>query len=148
VKSRFNGVTADYRAYHDTSSPQLDSAGPGVGDAVAPPREVNAIGFVVVVLEAAARRRDEQTAHLGMLGRARRIVQPVGSVWLDMKNASPISPLTCEFERWSDDIIAFGARLGSDQPGLGERAPRSTRELTDYFRALVGDSAGDPMTRC
>jgi hypothetical protein len=44
-----------------------------------------------------------------------------------------------QFKRWSDDIIAFGARLGADPPGLAERALRSTRELTAYFRALVAE---------
>jgi len=42
-----------------------------------------------------------------------------------------------QFKRWSDDIIAFGARLGADQPGVAERALRSTHDLMDYFRALV-----------
>ena len=44
-----------------------------------------------------------------------------------------------QFKRWSDDIIAFAARLGADQPDLAERALRSTRELTVYFRALVAE---------
>jgi cytochrome P450 len=44
-----------------------------------------------------------------------------------------------QFKRWSDDIIAFAARLGADQPGLAGRALRSTRELTEYFRALVAE---------
>ncbi len=49
-----------------------------------------------------------------------------------------------QFKRWSDDIIAFGARLGADQPGLAERALRSTSELTDYFRALVAKLRRQP----
>jgi cytochrome P450 len=49
-----------------------------------------------------------------------------------------------QFKRWSDDIIAFGARLGADQPGLAERALRSSRELTDYFRALVAELRRQP----
>ena len=49
-----------------------------------------------------------------------------------------------QFKRWSDDIIAFGARLGADQPGLAERALRSTRELTDYFRTLVAELRRQP----
>jgi pimeloyl-[acyl-carrier protein] synthase len=49
-----------------------------------------------------------------------------------------------QFKHWSDDIIAFGARLGADQPGLAERALRSTRELTDYFRALVAELRRQP----
>jgi cytochrome P450 len=44
-----------------------------------------------------------------------------------------------QFKRWSDDVIAFAARLGADQPGLAERAVRSMHELTAYFRRLVAD---------
>jgi pimeloyl-[acyl-carrier protein] synthase len=49
-----------------------------------------------------------------------------------------------QFKRWSDNIIAFGARLGADKPGLAERALRSTSELTDYFRALVAKLRRQP----
>jgi pimeloyl-[acyl-carrier protein] synthase len=44
-----------------------------------------------------------------------------------------------QFKRWSDDIIAFAARLGADQSELADRAVRSMHELTAYFQALVAE---------
>ncbi|HEX5502977.1 MAG TPA: hypothetical protein VFW96_10160 [Thermomicrobiales bacterium] len=49
-----------------------------------------------------------------------------------------------QFKRWSDDIIAFSARLGADEPGLAERAAASARELTAYFRGLVAELRRQP----
>ncbi len=83
-------------------------------------------------------------------------VQPAGrmDVIADLANPLPVIVIgdmlslppeeRGQFKRWSDDIIAFSARLGADQPGLAERALRSTRELTDYFRTLVAELRRQP----
>jgi cytochrome P450 len=53
-----------------------------------------------------------------------------------------------QFKRWSDDIIAFAARLGADQPGLADRALRSTSGWPTISASWLPNSGSSPTRRC